>query len=210
MLCYDKWHSLPLPLKFRLATDLVHGVATIHAANLAHRDIKPDNILMILQNGVPIKLAITDFGFLTGRNDEILWKVHLTPCYSSPEYWNDTQSIDGDERLERFKRMDIWGIGCVLYLILFGTPPYFVTKVLDRMENSNDLEQAIIPIKTLGQPGKGQEEFKKWLGSSYTGNPLIPLMRRMLDFNPMTRITIKEALAYLESESKRLDTSDVT
>jgi serine/threonine-protein kinase len=82
-----------------------------------HRDIKPENIL--LQEG---QAVVADFGIaraLRAAGGERLTETGLslgTPHYMSPEQASGTQELDA--------RTDIYALGCVLYEMLAGDPPF--------------------------------------------------------------------------------------
>jgi serine/threonine protein kinase len=109
------------------AIALVRGVATglaaAHAKGMVHRDIKPENILVARdQNGIEIP-KITDFGIVTGREEETRLSrtgiQPLTPGYAAPELWEGIipgHELDG--------RTDLYALGCVFFELLTGRPPF--------------------------------------------------------------------------------------
>src|SRR5512146_954495 len=107
-------------LPVRDAVCIARGVASAlehaHAHGIVHRDIKPENIL--LADGQPI---VADFGIaraLAGSSDERLTATGVsigTPAYMSPEQAAG-EPID--------ERADIYSVGCVLYEMLAGEPPF--------------------------------------------------------------------------------------
>jgi serine/threonine protein kinase/Tfp pilus assembly protein PilF len=88
-----------------------------HARGLIHRDIKPENIL--IHEG---EAMVTDFGIALAAEvapSERLTKGGLTmgtPEYMSPEQVSGDRTLDG--------RSDVYSLGCVLYELLAGEPPY--------------------------------------------------------------------------------------
>ncbi len=103
------------------AIDIVRQVASAldhaHALGLVHRDIKPENIL--IHEG---EAMVTDFGIalaVGAEPGERLTGTGLavgTPEYMSPEQASGERSLD--------PRSDVYSLGCVLYELLAGEPPY--------------------------------------------------------------------------------------
>lgn len=105
------------------APDAVHIIlacarALAHASGLGmiHRDIKPDNILLTT-DGVP-KLA--DLGLAKTADDTLdLTRTGIgigTPLYAAPEQVRDAKHAD--------MRSDLYALGCVLYHLVAGRPPF--------------------------------------------------------------------------------------
>lgn len=100
----------------KFAFDVCSGMDSAHAANVVHRDLKPNNILI---NEESI-LKIVDFGVAaaTQSTDTKLTKTGLlvgTPTYMAPE---QVLGKDVDERT------DIYSLGAIMYEMLTGRPPY--------------------------------------------------------------------------------------
>ncbi len=96
--------------------DVCSGMESAHAANVVHRDLKPNNILINEDN----HLKIVDFGVAaaTQSTDTKLTKTGLlvgTPTYMAPE------QVLGKEVDER---TDIYSLGAIMYEMLTGKPPY--------------------------------------------------------------------------------------
>jgi len=96
-----------------LMKNLLEAVAHCHRLGVAHRDIKPDNILF--DSADNLKLA--DFGsaewFGDGRS---MSGVVGTPYYVAPEV------LLGREYDEK---VDVWSCGVILYIMLAGIPPFY-------------------------------------------------------------------------------------
>ena len=110
--------ALPVPDAIRIASEVADALAHAHARGLVHRDIKPENIL--LSGGHAI---VADFGIARAIDEaggQKLTSTGLaigTPAYMSPEQWGgDSSRVDG--------RSDIYALGCVLYEMLVGEPPF--------------------------------------------------------------------------------------
>jgi TolB-like protein/tetratricopeptide (TPR) repeat protein len=113
----DREHSLPIDEAVHIAVDVAGALAYAHEQGVIHRDIKPENILF--SGGSAI---VTDFGLAKSTEatsgGESLTRTGVTvgtALYMSPE-----QST-GD-RLDA--RTDVYSLGCVLYEMLTGEPPY--------------------------------------------------------------------------------------
>lgn len=91
----------------------MEAIAHCHRLGIAHRDIKPDNILYNDRN----ELKLADFGSAEIFNDEQPMNgVVGTPYYVAPEV------IAGRNYDEK---VDIWSAGVVLYIMLAGFPPFY-------------------------------------------------------------------------------------
>ena len=100
-----------------ITSDIAQGLAYAHAQGVLHRDIKPANIL--LSGGSAV---VADFGIaraLTSAGGERLTSGGIvlgTPDYMSPE------QAFGDSNIT--ERSDVYSLGCVVYEMLAGTPPF--------------------------------------------------------------------------------------
>ncbi len=109
--------QLPLDEALRIACQVSGALEHAHKHGVVHRDIKPENIL--LEDG---QALIADFGIaraLSAVGDEKLTKTGIslgTPAYMSPEQAMADPHVDG--------RSDIYSLGCVLYEMLAGEPPF--------------------------------------------------------------------------------------
>jgi serine/threonine protein kinase len=99
----------------RIGMHTAKGLAAAHAQGLIHRDVKPSNIL--LDEGVD-RALLTDFGLARATDDASLTRSGFhpgTPHYMSPEQVCGV-AIDA--------RSDLFGLGCVIYAMCTGHPPF--------------------------------------------------------------------------------------
>jgi eukaryotic-like serine/threonine-protein kinase len=107
---------LPVDEAVRLTREVADALAYAHQHGIVHRDVKPENIL--LQAGHAV---VTDFGIaraLTAAGGSGLTRTGVvvgTPLYMSPEQVVG-DPVDG--------RSDVYSLGCTLYEMLVGAPPY--------------------------------------------------------------------------------------
>ena len=112
----DRERMLPVADAVRIASEVAGALEHAHRSGVVHRDIKPDNIL--LQDGHAL---VADFGIgkaLDSIDTETATQTGVsvgTPAYMSPEQASG-EAVDG--------RSDIYSLGCVLYEMLVGEPPF--------------------------------------------------------------------------------------
>lgn len=108
---------LPIEEALSIVDDVLAALEYAHQQNVVHRDIKPANIL--LADG---RAIVTDFGIaraILRSSDETISSTGVaigTPAYMSPEQAAGEARVDG--------RTDIYAVGCVLYEMLAGNPPF--------------------------------------------------------------------------------------
>ena len=94
---------------------IISGLEYIHQCGIAHRDFKPENILITNDNTI---LKIIDFGLSNSyKNNQLLQTACGSPCYAPPEMIME-QKYNG-------ALSDIWSSGIILYLMLCGKLPFF-------------------------------------------------------------------------------------
>jgi serine/threonine protein kinase/WD40 repeat protein len=114
-----KQGPLPVVRACQCARQAALGLQHAHEQKMVHRDIKPQN-LMLTPRG---QVKILDFGLAKvvseNRPKQTLTALNSymgTPDYSAPEQATDARSAD--------IRADIYSLGCTLYCLLAGRPPF--------------------------------------------------------------------------------------
>jgi eukaryotic-like serine/threonine-protein kinase len=120
-------HQLPVDEAVRLTCEVADALDCAHRHGVLHRDIKPENIL--LSGSFPHErqtmgdhALVADFGVarsIEGAAGETLTDTGLilgTPAYMSPEQASGERGLDA--------RTDVYALGCVLYEMLAGEPPF--------------------------------------------------------------------------------------
>ena len=113
----DREKQLPIDDALRIAGEVADALQYAHERGVVHRDIKPENIL--LQRGHAV---VADFGIAlaaskTGGSRMTETGMSLgTPTYMSPEQAMGAREVDA--------RTDIYSLGCVVYEMLMGAPPF--------------------------------------------------------------------------------------
>lgn len=107
--------------------NLIEGLKVIHGQSIAHRDIKPDNILV---NPVTGAIRYLDFGLACqGEGCENVG-LSGTRGYAAPEVWLAHPGTRFS--LEQLQAADIWSLGITIYALLDGRNPFYWIEQLDR------------------------------------------------------------------------------
>ncbi|XP_027108569.1 CBL-interacting serine/threonine-protein kinase 9 isoform X4 [Coffea arabica] len=149
----------------RYFQQLINAVDYCHSRGVYHRDLKPENLLLDSCGS----LKVSDFGLSAFskqvRADGLLHTACGTPNYVAPEVLTD-KGYDGTSS-------DVWSCGVILFVLMAGYLPFD--------------EQNLVALYRRIQ--KADFCFPTWFSSSSK-----KLIKRILDPNPLTRITIPEIL----------------
>lgn len=113
----NREQQLPIADAVAIAREVADALASAHGQGVIHRDIKPENILLSGGHAV-----VADFGIaraVSRAGEERLTETGMsigTPAYMSPEQGAGESTVDA--------RSDIYSLGCVLYEMLCGQPPF--------------------------------------------------------------------------------------
>ena len=130
--------KLELPVVLGIAREVALALDYAHRQGVVHRDIKPENIL--LEDG---QAVVADFGVAAAM--QIVGEEKLTehgraigtPAYMSPEQAGGDGPLDG--------RSDVYSLGCVIYEMLGGVPPFVGVTPHAVM-----VQQVVAPLPPLG------------------------------------------------------------
>lgn len=114
-----------------IAEQICRGMSHAHSRGIVHRDLKPSNIL--LTEGSTRAVKIVDFGIakLTDKDDDEAALTQVGTLVGSPLYMSPEQVLGSavDER------SDIYSLGCVLYFMASGRPPFRGESAWDTMQD---------------------------------------------------------------------------
>jgi eukaryotic-like serine/threonine-protein kinase len=136
--------QLPLADALQIAREVADALSFAHGGGVVHRDVKPENIL--LESGHAV---VADFGIakaISAAGGEKLTETGIalgTPAYMSPEQAFGEEHLDG--------RSDIYALGCVLYEMLGGDPPFtgssaqaiLARKVVDQIPSLRTVRETV-------------------------------------------------------------------
>ena len=139
-------HQLPVDEAVRLTMEVADALDFAHTRDVIHRDIKPENILQHDGHAV-----VADFGIARAmRRSAGEWTTSAGMAVGSPAYMSPEQS-SGDRQIDG--RTDIYSLGCVLYEMLAGEPPFcgrsahliIVARMTGRARPVRELRDAVPP-----------------------------------------------------------------
>merc|ERR1712098_461111 len=114
----------------KIIKDLAEAIRHLHHQGVAHRDIKPDNVLCVNHNS-PCPVKLCDFDLCSSVNIEVTTPQLLTPVgsleYMAPEVVDAFMVDDYDDDEEEMsynKKCDMWSLGIIMYILLCGYAPF--------------------------------------------------------------------------------------
>ena len=129
----NKYNKFSLKLILQIGIQIINILKTIHSNGLVHRDIKPDNFLLGLNNESKL-IYIIDFGFCKSY---ITDEKHISQKQTKNLIGSYTYaSINAHNFIELSRRDDLESLGYLLLYFYFGTLPWQNILLLE--ENSND------------------------------------------------------------------------
>ncbi|CAD8103069.1 unnamed protein product [Paramecium sonneborni] len=153
---------------FQAIKQLLQGISLLHNLNYMHRDLKPENIL--LKNKDKLEdLIISDLGLAEKVNNEKkqLFTLCGTPGYVAPEVL---------KKQPYNQKVDIYGIGIILYTLLTGKNPFY-----------SIIKDEILELNMIGNVNTDK------LNCSDLGKDLL---RQLLQVSPNRRPTAQQALRH--------------
>ncbi|TBU62352.1 kinase-like domain-containing protein [Dichomitus squalens] len=190
---------------------MLQAVHVIHEEKIVHSDLKPANFVLVKG-----QLKLIDFGIANAiANDTTnIQRDHQigTVNYMSPEA---IELPEGMRRLKVGRPSDVWSLGCILYQMVYGQPPFQNFNVYQKMKVIPDESHVIefpeyaVPVAqrrkegattTTGSPPQKLEHLRVRVPQS-----IINTMKSCLVRNPKARATIPELLQqnWLEPEPSR-------
>ncbi|KAH9972479.1 kinase-like domain-containing protein [Lactifluus volemus] len=166
--------GLDEPTSQHITRQMCDALSYIHAKGITHRDLKPENVLLTRDDPPNVKVA--DFGLAKVVDSLTMLRTMCgTPSYLAPEVVNQGKPNRGYDQL-----VDSWSVGVIVFSMLTNTGPFIED------ENEPDFRRRIalryIDWRAL-----------RLKGVSASAQHFI---RRLLDANPATRMTLTDALRH--------------
>lgn len=108
-----------------ITKQVLDGIAYVHRMGISHRDLKPDNILIMQDD--PIFIKITDFGLAKISDNATFMKTFCgTLAYVAPEVITGKYDLQQsqDSPVNYSNLVDIWSLGCLVYVLLTSHLPF--------------------------------------------------------------------------------------
>src|SRR2546426_4789068 len=154
----EREQQLPIDEALRITRQVASALAHAHDQGVIHRDVKPENILLYESEAM-----VADFGIalaVSAAAGERLTETGLV--VGTPEYMSPEQAL-GERELHA--RSDVYSLGCVLYEMLAGEPPFTgPTAQAVIAKRLADPGPAVGPVKG-GSPASRSEEHTSELQS---------------------------------------------
>jgi serine/threonine-protein kinase len=113
----ERDRRLALDEALRITRDLADALGYAHGRGVMHRDVKPENVLLAGERAV-----IADFGLARAIGAADYRKLTETGVVLGTVYYMSPEQLGGRRDLDQ--RADIYSLGCILYEMLTGEPPY--------------------------------------------------------------------------------------
>lgn len=163
-----------------IVRSLCQVIAHLHSLNVAHRDVKPENVLMTSKNDDEAEIKLIDFGFAkVSLGSDSMETPCFTPYYAAPEVLSDGRYG---------KECDAWSIGVLTYILMCGYPPFSASKkgTGARPSFSKGMQDRI-------QAGTYKYPASDWSQVSKEGMDFI---HSLLTTDPAKRMTVQQALEH--------------
>jgi len=131
---------VPVDEAIRLVREVAEALAYAHSQGVVHRDITPANIL--ISNGHAV---VTDFGLARALTFSGSFRLSEAGARTGTAQYMSPEQAAGEENIDA--RSDIFSLGCVLFEMLAGTPPF-----------SGGSAQAVIAQRFKGPPPSVREK----------------------------------------------------
>src|SRR5262245_52053486 len=152
----------------RIVRQAASGLAAAHAKGLIHRDVKPQNLVLLADGTV----KVVDFGLAAQTGGELAAERIGTPHYMSPEVCDARPAEPGS---------DVYSLGITLYHLLVGAPPY-AGKSIKEILKAHIEGATLHPERKLPGLPKG----------------VCDLVRSMTKRDPLTRPEMAQVVATLD------------
>src|SRR5262249_19927020 len=139
--------SIPCATACEIARHVAEAIGAAHDRGIVHRDLKPENVFLVRDPAAPDAVAsvkVLDFGIAKLLAADASARLTMrgmvlgTPEYMAPEQCGGSDEID--------ERADIYALGCILFEMLSGEPPFVAAAVQELM-----VAHMFQPVPSIGE-----------------------------------------------------------
>jgi len=189
----NQWYRLQTSVSYEkikdIACQILHGVYCLHAQEVTHRDLKPDNILLkgdavwICDFGLSRQFSF-DYSAPTG--------YMVTRWYRAPEIWREEAYT---------KKVDMWSIGCIIHKLIHGRVPGKTLKEIQQriLNLPNDSEMHTLVRGLLQLDPAKRWDAKRAL--AFLGEHAVEVKKEA--YTPQSVLFSAERKAWFESFSTK-------
>uniref|UniRef100_A0A6A7G709 CAM kinase, CDPK family n=1 Tax=Hirondellea gigas TaxID=1518452 RepID=A0A6A7G709_9CRUS len=173
---------------------VVEGLRYLHSNNIAHCDLKPDNFLF-LDPKEDSQLKIIDFGMSKiVKFRKYFRRFCGTPYYVAPEVITGSYT----------EACDMWSVGVVMFVMLFGFPPFYVDP------NEYHADNKILGKVKKGFDPRTKKDYGAWFPQAIScSDSAKDLIAKLLCSNHVDRLSAVEALNHPwlkgQASTKKMD-----
>ena len=159
--CLRRTDRIPEAAACAIARQVAEAIAAAHDRGIVHRDLKPENVFLVRDPAAPdapSSVKVLDFGIAKLLAADASARLTMrgmvlgTPEYMAPEQCGGADEID--------ERADIYALGCILFEMLCGEPPFLADTVQGLM-----VAHMFHPVASIGERIPG---LPAWLSGLVT------------------------------------------
>ncbi|MBN1654360.1 MAG: serine/threonine protein kinase [Deltaproteobacteria bacterium] len=122
--------GMPFSFAFvtKVAVQMARAAHAAHRTGVIHRDLKPANVFLVQSDDGNESVKLLDFGVAKLQADASFTyteQIMGTPAYMAPEQLQSAKYVDA--------RADVYAIGCIIYEMLTGRPPFTASNKMELM-----------------------------------------------------------------------------
>lgn len=193
----EKYGSLDEHEASRIVKDVASALKFLHGKNIAHRDVKLENILCSGEDLFPIKLC--DFDLCSDPNGSSCCSEHDAEAFSSAVGSIDYMAPEVvkvwlDESSHYTKQCDMWSLGVVMYILLSDSYPFAVTPGEVCYCRNGNIECEYCREARLEAIKSG--EYSMGMEWDFISDEAIDLVTKLLEKDPQKRFTAEQVLEH--------------
>ncbi|MBY0546886.1 MAG: serine/threonine protein kinase [Candidatus Obscuribacterales bacterium] len=132
-------NSLSIDDKISVAVQLCSALQAAHASGITHRDLKPDNVMVVQDS--PCRIKVLDFGLCAFDGSKVQHLTRTGALIGSVHYMSPEQCLG--KRADN--RSDIYSLGCIIYELVSGNPPFECDNPIGLIHKQAHEQPALFP-----------------------------------------------------------------